>query len=72
MTNMEVKYHFGSYYITHPEYNYVFKITQMLDGVSSIEVVTDFPKYAEYIDPNDIIVMGIMDNLKAFVAKLTS
>ncbi len=72
VTNMEVKYHFGSYYITHPAYNYVFKITQMLDGVSTIEVVNDFPKYGEYIDPNDIIVIGIMENLKNFIAKLSS
>lgn len=69
---MIVKYYFGSYYIIHPAYSYVFKITQMLDGVSSIEVATSLPVYGEDIDPTDIVIVGVMDNLKAFVAKLTS
>jgi hypothetical protein len=69
---MIVKYYFGSYYVIHPAYSYVFKITQMLDGATSIQMVVSLPVYGEDIDPNDIIVIGVMDNLKAFVAKLTS
>lgn len=69
---MKVLLYLGSYYIDSPQSMAILKITPTSAVNTSIEFVQDMPVYGEYVDPQDITMQVLWDNLKMFINNLST
>jgi len=69
---MNIVYYAGSYYVQADNLSVILKITQGVGTLTTIEVVQVMPgyNYGTYVDPQDSIWLGVLDNLKAFIKEL--
>lgn len=71
--HMKVLFYLGSYYIDSPQSMAIIKVTPVQGLVNtSIEFVQAMPVYGEYVDPQDITMQVLWDNLKTFINNLST
>ena len=66
---MTAKYANGSYYLN--TLGAILKMTQVSGTlITEIEIVQTMPEHGDDLDPNDILVQAMLDNLANFVTIL--
>jgi hypothetical protein len=66
---MTAKYANGSYYLN--TLGAILKLTQVAGTlITEIEIVETMPEHGDELDPNDVLVQALLDNLQNFVSIL--
>lgn len=69
---MNIIYYAGSFYVQPQQLSVILKITQNVGTLTTIEVVEVMPgyNYGTYVEQDDMLWLGVLDNLKAFIKEL--